>query len=136
MSELQPSTDSIRPSSEGAVRRVLEAAREQATLVDLEAAFAWVSEGRLADELLADWRRLGEEVKAELARCQKTVRTLKAGADSGGVTGSGLDTEAEQLADHPSVAARGLDLVQDAVGAQQAAGEGLLAVEPGGTGGW
>jgi HJR/Mrr/RecB family endonuclease len=77
MSELQPSMDSIRPSPEGAVRRALEAAREQATIVDLEAAFAWVSEGRLADELLADWRRLSEEVKAELARCQGTVRTLK-----------------------------------------------------------
>ncbi|CAL9278689.1 hypothetical protein SUDANB135_00046 [Streptomyces sp. SudanB135_2055] len=77
MSVLQPSTHFIRPSPEGAVRRVLEAALEQATLVDLEAAFAWVSEGRLADDLLADWRRLGEEVQAELARCQEAVRTLQ-----------------------------------------------------------
>lgn len=74
---VQPSTDFIRPSPEDAVRRVSEAALEQATLVDLEAAIAWVREGRLANRLLANWRRLGEEVLTELARCQEAVRTLQ-----------------------------------------------------------
>ncbi|MFF9218861.1 restriction endonuclease [Streptomyces viridosporus] len=77
MSLLEPSADSVRPSPEHAVRRVLELALEQATSVDLEAAFAWMTEGRLADELLADWRGLGEEMKAELTRCQNAIRTLK-----------------------------------------------------------
>ncbi|MGV9249613.1 hypothetical protein [Streptomyces sp. NPDC003710] len=54
MSLLEPSADSVRPSPERTVRSVLEWAIEQATPVDLEAAFAWMTEGRLADELLAD----------------------------------------------------------------------------------
>ncbi|MGW0886347.1 restriction endonuclease [Streptomyces sp. NPDC002671] len=77
MSLLEPSADSVRPSPERTVRSVLESALEQATSVDLAAAFAWMTEGRLAEELLADWRGLGEEVKAELARCEKAIRTLK-----------------------------------------------------------
>jgi restriction endonuclease Mrr len=77
MSLLEPSPDSARPSPERTVRSVLESALEQATFVDLEAAFAWMTEGRLADELLADWRGLGEEVKAELDRCRSAIWTLK-----------------------------------------------------------
>ncbi|MFD7603159.1 restriction endonuclease [Streptomyces mirabilis] len=77
MSLLEPSTDSVRPSPEHMVRRLLEAAREQATSVDLEAAFAWMTEGRLADEVLADWRGLGEEAGAELARCRDAIRALE-----------------------------------------------------------
>ncbi|MFF3639475.1 restriction endonuclease [Streptomyces sp. NPDC002250] len=77
MSLLEPSADSVRPSPERTVRSVLESAIEQATPADMRAAFAWMTEGRLADELLADWRGLGEEVKTELERCQGAIRTLK-----------------------------------------------------------
>ncbi|GAA2239265.1 restriction endonuclease [Streptomyces nogalater] len=59
------------------MRSVLESALEQATPVDLEAAFAWMMEGRLADELLSDWHGLREEVAAELTRCMNAVRTLQ-----------------------------------------------------------
>ncbi|MFF3978332.1 restriction endonuclease [Streptomyces sp. NPDC001828] len=77
MSLLKPSTDSVRPSPERTVTLLLESALERATSVDLEAAFAWMTEGRLADEVLADWRGLGEEARAELARCRDTIRVLK-----------------------------------------------------------
>ncbi|MFD9872686.1 restriction endonuclease [[Kitasatospora] papulosa] len=69
MSLVEPSADAVRPSPEYTVRRLLKSAREQATSLDLEAAFAWVAEGRLADDLVADWRRLGEEAQADLTRC-------------------------------------------------------------------
>ncbi|MCQ1579345.1 restriction endonuclease [Streptomyces parvus] len=79
MSLLEPSADAVRPSPESAVRCFLESARERATSVDLEAAFAWVAEGRLADDLVADWRRLGEEAQAELSRCWKGRGLLEDG---------------------------------------------------------
>ncbi|MFE3144896.1 restriction endonuclease [Streptomyces scopuliridis] len=77
MSLLEPSADAVRPSPEHTVRRLLESACEQATSVDLEAAFAWVAEGRLAHDLLADWRRLSEEAQAELSRCWKALVLLR-----------------------------------------------------------
>lgn len=76
MSLLEPSTDSVRPSPEHTVSQLLESAREQATSIDLEAAFAWMTEGRLADEVLADWRRLGEAAGEELDRCRNAIQDL------------------------------------------------------------
>lgn len=77
MNVMEPSADAVRPSPEQTVRRLLESAREQATRVDLEAAFAWVTEGRLAEDLLADWRRLDDEVNAERGRCWEALRVLR-----------------------------------------------------------
>ncbi|MFJ8871188.1 hypothetical protein ACIRD6_36220 [Streptomyces sp. NPDC102473] len=54
MSVMEPCVGAVRPAPENAVRRVLESAIEGATSVDLEAAFTWVAEGRLADDLVAD----------------------------------------------------------------------------------
>ncbi|RAS21838.1 restriction endonuclease [Streptomyces avidinii] len=61
------------------MRRLLKSAREQATSLDLEAAFAWVAEGRLADDLVADWRWLGEEAQADLTRCWESRGLIEDG---------------------------------------------------------
>ncbi|WP_327436452.1 restriction endonuclease (plasmid) [Streptomyces sp. NBC_01201] len=76
MSLLEPSADAVRPIPEHTVRRLLESACERATSVDLEAAFAWVAEGRLADDLVKDWRQLGEEAQEDLGRCYKNLGLL------------------------------------------------------------
>ncbi|MFF8375455.1 restriction endonuclease [Streptomyces sp. NPDC015661] len=77
MNVMEPSVDKVRPAPERTVRRLLESARERATQVDLEAAFAWVTEGRLAHDLLAEWHALREEADAELGRCRTSLRGLR-----------------------------------------------------------
>ncbi|WP_369148823.1 restriction endonuclease [Streptomyces sp. R44] len=77
MNVREPSADEVRPAPERTVRHLLESAREQATQLTLEAAFAWMTEGRLAYDLVADWRGLQEEANAELDRCCTALRGLR-----------------------------------------------------------
>ncbi|WP_308112781.1 restriction endonuclease [Streptomyces sp. DH12] len=71
-----PSADAVRPSPAEAVRRLLRAARDEATPQEMEAAFAWLTEARTAARLARDWRAHADTVRAESVRCREALRAL------------------------------------------------------------